>query len=260
MKLYTRLLIGFILLIAAQTASAQYTVRGNVYDSSRIYPIEAVSVMSTNGRGTITDTLGHYQLEVGEKDSIWFSYLGKPTPRYPVSKIADLNHFDLALRLKMDVMQEVKIKARNYRQDSIQNRKDYAKIFDFQKPNVASMTSIGPNGAGIDLDELIRVFQFRKNRETMRFKERLIEQEHDKFVDHRFNRGLVRKLTGLDGDSLEVFMVRYRPSYDFTLLTSDYDFQLFIKKAGENFKRNPQSAKGGELQRTEASGQRSFTP
>ena len=258
MKLYTRLLIGFILLIVAQTASAQYTVKGHVYDSSRIYPIEAVSVMSTNGHGTITDSLGRYQLDVGEKDSIWFSYLGKPTPKYPVLKIADINRFDLALRLKMDVMQEVKIRARNYRQDSIQNRKDYAKIFDFHRPNVESLTSIGPSGAGIDLDELIRVFQFRKNRVNTRFKERLIEQEHEKFVDHRFNRGLVRRLTGLDGDSLEVFMVQFRPSYDFALLTSDYDFQLFIKKAGENFKKSPTPK--GEGQRTTASGQRSFAP
>ncbi|HWJ30495.1 MAG TPA: hypothetical protein VNS32_28440 [Flavisolibacter sp.] len=258
MKAITRFLIGFILLVSAQAASAQYTIKGNVYDSSRVYPIEAVSVLSTNGHGTMTDSLGHYQIDVREKDSIWFSYLGKPTPKYPVLKIVDINHFDLALRLKMDVMKEVKIKARNYRQDSIQNRKDYAKIFNFQRPNITSMTSIGPTGAGIDLDELIRVFQFRKNRETMRFKERLIEQEHEKFVDHRFNRGLVRKLTGLDGDSLEVFMLRYRPSYEFTLVTGDYDFQLFIKKAGEDFKTNPQPLKGST--NAQASGQRSFAP
>jgi hypothetical protein len=189
--------------------------------------------MSTNGRMAITDSLGRYQIAVGEKDSIWFSYLGKPTPKYPVLKIADINQFDIALRLKSDVMQEVRIKSRNYREDSIQNRKDYAKVFDFRRPNVGSMTSIGPTGAGIDLDELIRVFQFRKNKSMEKFRERLEEQERQKFIDHRFNKALVKRLTGLDGDALNVFMLKYRPSYAFALTSTEYDFQMYIKKCFE---------------------------
>jgi hypothetical protein len=217
----------------AGTVSAQYRVKGTVYDSSRSYRIEAVSVMSTNGRMAITDSLGRYQITVDEKDSIWFSYLGKPTPKYPVLKIADINQFDIALRLKSDVMKEVRIKSRNYREDSIQNRKDYAKVFNFRRPNVGSMTSIGPTGAGIDLDELIRVFQFRKNKSMEKFRERLEEQERQKFIDHRFNKALVKRLTGLDGDALNLFMLKYRPSYPFALTSTEYDFQMYIKKCFE---------------------------
>ena len=184
----------------------------------------------------MTDSLGRYQISVGEKDSIWFSYLGKPTPKYPVLKILDVTQFDIALRLKSDVMKEVIVRNRNYRQDSIQNRKDYAKVFDFHRPNIASLTSIGPTGAGIDLDELIRVFQFRKNKSMEKFKARLEEQEHEKFIDHRFNRALVRRLTGLDGTELDIFMVRYRPSYLYTLTANEYDFQVYIKKCFSLYK------------------------
>ncbi|MBO9681101.1 MAG: hypothetical protein J7502_00275, partial [Flavisolibacter sp.] len=231
--LHIRFYIFFLFIFLAGTVSAQYRVKGTVYDSSRSYRIEAVSVMSTNGRMAITDSLGRYQIAVGEYDSIWFSYLGKPTPKYPVLKIADINQFDIALRLKSDVMQEVRIKSRNYREDSIQNRKDYAKVFDFRRPNVGSMTSIGPTGAGIDLDELIRVFQFRKNKSMEKFRERLEEQEHQKFIDHRFNKALVKRLTGLDGDALNIFMLKYRPSYAFALTSTEYDFQMYIKKCFE---------------------------
>jgi hypothetical protein len=98
------------------------------------------------------------------------------------------------------------------------------------------MTSIGPTGAGIDLDELIRVFQFRKNKSMEKFKERLEEQERQKFIDHRFNKTLVRRLTNLDGSNLDVFMLRFRPSYAFALIASEYDFQLYIKKCFELFK------------------------
>jgi hypothetical protein len=231
---HTRYLAFIFLLFAACSASAQYQVKGTVYDSSRIYRIEAVTVMSTSGHITMTDTLGHYHIDVGEKDSIWFSYLGKPTPKYPVLKIADITQFDIALRLKSEVMQEVRIHSRSYRQDSLQNRRDYAKIFDYRKVSVASMTSIGPTGAGIDLDELIRLFQFRKNKSMLKFQQRLLDQEREKFVAHRFNKALVRRLTGLDGVELDHFMDIYRPSFEFASTASEYDFQLYIKKAFES--------------------------
>ena len=99
------------------------------------------------------------------------------------------------------------------------------------------MTSIGPSGAGIDINELIRSFQFRKNRSTMAFRERLILQEQEKFIDHRFSPTLIRRLTGLEGEELKAFVVRYRPTYEFALFTSEYDFQLYIKTSAEKFRK-----------------------
>jgi len=90
-------------------------------------------------------------------------------------------------------------------------------------------------GVGFDLDEIIRMFQFRKNKNMLAFQERLMQQERDKFVDHRFNKQLVRRLTNLTGEPLDSFMVIYRPTYEFALLTSDYDFQSYIKKCYEQF-------------------------
>jgi hypothetical protein len=234
---YIKFLLAFFLVLLSFCSYAQYKVKGTVYDSSRLYRIEAVTVLSTNGKGTVTDSLGRYQLDVGEKDSIWFSFLGKPTPKYPILKIADITRFDIALRLKMDVMQEVKIRSRIYKEDSIQNRKDYAKAFDFRRPSFESMTSVNAMGAGIDIQELIRLFQFRKNKSMEKFRERLLEQEREKFVDHKFSKALVKRLTGLDGDQLTLFMKEYRPVFEFALYSSEYDFQLYIKKAGEEFKK-----------------------
>jgi hypothetical protein len=233
------MLLFFIILSAA--ASAQYKVKGTVYDSSRIYRIEAVTVMTTGGKYAVTDTLGRYEVEVAETDSVWFSYLGKPTPKYAVLKMPDPTRFDIALKLGSGIMQEVRIKSRSYKMDSIQNRKDYAKIFNYQKVSVESMTSIGPMGAGIDIQELIRLFQFRKNKATLKFQQRLLEQEREKFITHRFNKGVVKRITGLEGEELDKFMLLYRPSFEFTSTTSDYDFQMFIKLAFQKYKSTPKT-------------------
>lgn len=225
-----------LLLVLITKAEAQYKIQGSVYDSSRTYPLEAVSVLTTAGRGTITDANGFYQIEAGERDSIYFSYLGKPTQKFPVAKIITPAQFDLALRVPVGVLKEVKVAPRNYKLDSIQNRKDYAKVFEFQRPNVESMTSVGPMGAGIDINELIRLFQFRKNKATMRFQERLLQQEKDKAIDNRFSKGLVLRLTGLTGDEQQRFMLLFRPGYEFTMYASDYEFGEYIKAAFQKFK------------------------
>ncbi|WP_082886534.1 hypothetical protein [Flavisolibacter tropicus] len=235
-SLLLKLAFLFINIIAVQSLYAQYKVQGTIYDSSRTYPLEAVSVMSTSGKGTITNATGFYQIDVSEKDSIWFSYLGKPTIKYPVAKMLDPHQFDLALRVPVNVLKEVTVRPRNYRLDSLQNRQDYAKVFNYQKPNLGTMTSIGAGGVGFDIDEIIRAFQFRKNKSMMRFQQRLIQQEQDKYVDHRFNKALVRRLTGLDGEKLDQFMTAYRPSYEFAVLTNDYDFQSYIKESSKKFK------------------------
>ena len=199
--------------------------------------MESVTVITSSGRGTVTNSEGYYEIEVNEKDSVWFSYLGKPTIGYAVSKIFDAEHFDISLHINIPVLKEVIVRRRNYHLDSIQNRLDYEKAFNFRRPNVESMTSIGPMGAGIDIEELIKLFQFRKNRRMESLRERLLQQERDKYIDYKFNKALVRRLTALSGPELDSFMVKYRPSYEFILVTPEYDFQLYIKKAFSEFRR-----------------------
>lgn len=216
---------------------AQYKIRGTVYDSTRAYPVGFVSVLSTSGKGTSTNANGEYEIEVAEKDSIWFSYLNKPTVKFPVLKIATPLNFDISLQVNVPVLKEVKIRPRNYRQDSIQNREDYAKVFNYRKPGLSVVTPQYGVGAGFDINEIINAFRFRKNRSMKSFQERLLAQEQEKFVEHRFNKALVRRLTSLTGHELDSFIQVFRPPYLFAVTSNDYDFQVYIKDSFERFKK-----------------------
>jgi hypothetical protein len=230
--------VAFFLLAVTFTASAQtYKIRGMVYDSSRNYPLEAVSVLSSSGHGTITNSDGFYEIEVTETDSIWFSYLNKATVKFPVLKITNTLSFDISILVSVPTLREVKIRPHNYRQDSIQNRIDYAKIFNYEKPKLKPQTPQYGAGMGFDLDEIINMFRFKRNRSMASFQKRLLFQEEDKFIDHRFNKALVRRLTLLEGNELDSFMRIYRPSYTFTKFAGEYDFQYYIKEAFYRFKK-----------------------
>jgi hypothetical protein len=226
-----------LVLLGSAPSYGQYKIRGVVYDSTRTNPVELVTVLTTAGRGTVTNSNGEYEIEVSEKDSIWFSYLNKPTVKFPVLKIATPLRFDISLQVNVPVLREVKVRQRNYKQDSIQNREDYAKVFNYRRPGLRTVTPQYGVGAGFDFDEIINAFRFRRNKSMLSFQQRLLAQEQDKFVEHRFNKALVRRLTLLTDNALDSFMMIYRPSYEFTMLAGDYDFQKWIKDAADRFRK-----------------------
>jgi hypothetical protein len=236
-RLLKHLILIFVVVISTSASAQTYIIKGTVYDSSRNFPLEAVSVLSSSGRGTSTNSEGRYEIEVTEKDSIWFSYLNKPTVKFPVLGIANTMSFDISLHVNIPTLKEVRIKPRNYKMDSLQNRTDYAKIFNYRKPGLQAVTPVYGGAAGFDLDEIINMFRTKRNRSMASFQKRLLLEEQEKFVDHRFSKALVRRLTQLEGAELDSFMQLYRPSYTFTKTAGDYDFQYYIKAAFFRFKR-----------------------
>jgi hypothetical protein len=237
------------LVLAGGGAWAQeVTLRGTVYNMYRTRPLEAVSVVSTSGKGTITDSNGNYTITVRTQDSIYFSYLGRSTVKYPVTTINTQSSFDIALHVDPIELKEVRVMPRNYHMDSIQNRLDYAKTFDFKKPGFKLTSPSSGAGVGVDLDELINVFRFSRTRRILAFQRRLEDEEKDKFIDHRFSRYIVKKITRLDNDELDSFMVKYRPTYFFCEVASDYDFLEYIKLAYQQYKRQGRP-RAGEMRR-----------
>lgn len=204
----------------------------------RTRPLEGVSVMAASGKGTATDSSGNYVIQLSVDDSISFSYLGRATQRFPIRDINSISGFDIALHVDPIELKEIRVMPRNYHMDSLQNRKDYAKVFDFKKPGfkITSPTSNGGLGAGVDLDELINVFRRQRTRRMLAFQGRLVDEEKEKYVEHRFSEYTVKKITHLTGNELDSFMVRYRPSYEFCVKATDYDFFDYIKIALKQYK------------------------
>lgn len=218
---------------------AQLTVSGTVFDSSRRNYVENVRVESTSGLFTRTDSMGRYKLPVSEKDSLTFIYQNKPTQKFAVKDMATLTEFDISLRVNVKggykTMKEVIIFARSYREDSMENRQTYADVYNYRKPTIR--TSISPGGAvGADVNEIINMFRFRRNKHLRLFQARLEQQEQDRFVSYRFNKNFVRRITGLTGAELDTFMVRYLPTYEFASTADEVTFNKYILNSSYAFK------------------------
>lgn len=218
---------------------AQVTVTGTVFDVSKRNYVEKVRVENTGGKYSVTDSMGRYKITVSEKDSLTFIYQDKPTQKFAVKDIADLTQFDISLQVpvksKYNTLKEVVVIARSYREDSMENRRMYSEYYDFQKPTIR--TGISPDGAvGADVNEIINMFRFRRNKQLKAFRARLEQQEQEKFIDYRFNKAFVKRITRLEGSPLDTFMVRYRPTYEFASMADEVTFNKYILNASYGLK------------------------
>lgn len=231
----------FLILFLLCEAGFGQTVSGTVTDYFSKKPLDAVTVQTSSGNFSISDSLGRYKISVQKKDSVWFSYLNKKTMHYPVDTITHPESFDIALYVDVRWLPEVTVATKNYREDSIQNRLEYAKAFNYRKPGLrlaeTSPSSYTPGGltVGFNLDEIINAFRFKHNREMFSFQQRLIQEEHDKYIDHRFTKYLVKKLTGLDSAGIADFMSVYRPPYEAMLMMNDLELGYYIEQCYKDY-------------------------
>lgn len=229
-QMLQRYFLFFTIILFSNICKSQLQVQGRVFDVTKKTPLESVAVLTTNGRGAITDTTGRFIINVTETDTIYFSYQGKNTNRFAVNEIKDMTNFEVSIHVIANELPGVTVHTRNYKLDSIQNRKDYAKVFNFRKPTLKTATAISPLGVGIDLTELINMFRVKRNRQILSLQKRLIQQEEDKYIDRRFSKRFVIRLTSLKGAELDTFMNRYRPTYEFLQTMNDLELGNFIQK------------------------------
>jgi len=230
--------IGFFCLCVNAAWSQQY-VSGTVYDSSRVNYVPGVKVINNAGQFALTDSMGKYTIAVGEKDSLAFIFNNKSTVKFPILAATDPSHFDVSLRVpykgKYKVLKEIIVHTRTYREDSIENRQEYGKVFNYQKPGL--QTSIGPSGvAGADVDQLINIFRFKRNKRLKAFQVRLEAEEQEKYINYRFSKTLVKRITHFEGEQLTMFMLLYRPTYEFANNADELTFNQYILNCSYKYK------------------------
>jgi hypothetical protein len=237
------LLLTASMLYSQKTFSQEILVSGVVLDSTRKFVLPNVKVTSTAGKVSYTDSTGAYNIMASSNDSINFTYRNKPTMWYPVREMKNTRNFDIALQVTLmdgyKTLREVILIGRSYRQDSLENRMKYQKVFNGSTGGLR-INSGGDNvygGAGFDPNEIINLFRFRRNRNLKALQNRLLEQESEKFINYRFNKDLVKQVTGFTGSNLERFMKIWRPDYEFTALSSDLEFHTYILEASRAYTR-----------------------
>ncbi len=147
---------------------------------------------------------------------------------------------DISLRVRVNekykLLQGVTVFSDTYRRDSLENRVSYSKVFGREKPTIRS--TYEPGGpAGLDVDALIGMFQFKKNKQNIAFQKRLVDDEKEQYINYRFNSKTITRITGLHGDTLLKYKTLYRPDYFFVTTSTLAEFYEYILNTSYAFKK-----------------------
>ncbi len=236
----------FLMLLTGASAFGQ-KVSGVVIDKASKQVIPGALVNA--GNETIrTNQAGQFEIDATHPtDSLKISALGYKTVFIPAGKP---NLFvTVELESKINNLNEVTIYGtHSFRQDSLANRGEYAKQFNYTPPKLKDVIGL-PTGdrpgqlLSIDILALVRYLTYKSSSEY-KFKNVLIKDEHEQFVDEKFNRGNVSRITNLKGDTLLTFLAQYRPTYAFVLKSTDYDMEIYIKDCYQKFEKDGFTIKG----------------
>ena len=228
------------LFLFTQATFSQIVVSGNVLDKSKLNYVEGVRVFTTAGKIAITDSIGHYSILANKGDSIYFVYNAKPTQKFAVNTLPNQSQFDISLHLNVKsnytLLKEVTVYSKNYKQDSAENRSTYAEVFNYHKPRLETSTSTF-GAVGFDANELFNLFRPKWNKRMQKLQAMVVFNEEQQYISYRFNKNFVRRVTQLNGASLDTFMVWYRPSYYFASTSSDISFNQYVLNASYQFRR-----------------------
>ncbi|UYQ93938.1 carboxypeptidase-like regulatory domain-containing protein [Chitinophaga horti] len=217
MKSCLSLFIAIFALLHAGGIQAQQlrpvTVRGQMVDKDSrlvLYPASARNLSSR--QSVFTDKGGYYKLDGRQNDTIVLSYIGYHADTFVVRQLSGTEVHNGELRIEEHFLQGVEITSRYnaYQLDSIARANEFRHILELPDRDLVDKSKRA-EGFGIIFSPFTRYSQ--KEKDKRKFKEQFSQNEIDEYIEFRYSKQFVSKVTGLSGDSLLNFMNKNTPSY-----------------------------------------------
>jgi hypothetical protein len=224
----------FFFFISLQDTLAQVRISGMVADQDTKTGLPFVSIINKRTMtGVLSSESGRFYIEAIPGDTLEFSMLSYTTRLFTVPSMSSTH--DIYLQRRLFDLQEVNVKGRNYRNDSLATRNEYGRYFDYKKPGAMDVLKTLPANPITALSYLVPS-KTRKRKED--FHQQLLYWEKEKYIDNRYNPETVERMTKLQSPELDSFMLKYRPTYQFLNTATEYDLLLFIKQSFEEYKKS----------------------
>ncbi|HEY9362733.1 MAG TPA: hypothetical protein VIQ00_05700, partial [Chitinophagaceae bacterium] len=224
---YKIMFIAAIQLIIATGASGQ-KLRGKIYSLPSDSLLPGINIVNT-GNHLFTQSAqdGSYEIAVGEGDTIIFSSNGYRPDTLQVAYYMLSNSYDITLVPVTGTLSAITIYSYDrFRKDSLQRRSEYGYLLDQKNTLINRKTA--SKGFGITISPLSYFSATQKAQRKL--KKRLKKQEKESFIDSRFSKQFVYRITSLAPSSLKLFMALYRPSYTFCRKSGEDEMILYISE------------------------------
>lgn len=217
-------ILGLFLLLLVNCPAFAIKMNGKVYDEKSKEPLEFVNIINVATQQVyITDSTGIFSIDVQSGQLIEFQKLGYKIARIRIPKLQTLPYYSLGMIIGAMELEDVLVKGRNRKVDSIVNYETYKSALEFYQLE------------GLDILQHPFDALSKRNRQIWAFQKHYDYFEKQKYIDYVFNDILISKLTSIDSTDYESFKRAYRPDYEQLKQWNEYEFFEYIKMAGEDF-------------------------
>jgi hypothetical protein len=224
----------FILIVAALPIMAQTQLRGKVMDSKSDQPLDGATIFNTTeGIFRKAGQNGAFLIRAQENDVIIVSSAGYKPDTVKLSNDIIITGLFIGLSPRTVSLDTVTVNERTYFEDSLARRIEYAHFLD--RPTKDLRGGNRPqSGFGVSVSPI--TYFSHSEKDKRQFKKRFNEYEREAYIDYYFSPSYVHRLTGLQGDELQQYMKKYRPSYSFLRNAQPGDLVLYINDTLKKFK------------------------
>ena len=222
---------------------AQQPLAGKVVKKGSAEILIGVTIANlSQGRHNVSDMGGNYKIAAKPGDTLLFSSAGYQTDTVIVAGYMFTESFLVPLEPHVVALQAVKVdELRNYQLDSIKRREEYSFILDKKHPVKLMNEKRNADGPGLSFSPI--GYFSKRERQKRELKKRLRQEEEDYYIDSKFSLSRVSQLTRLSGDSLRIFMWRYRPSYKFCRSAGGQDMLFYINEKLKIYKQTDKATR-----------------
>src|SRR5690606_35212338 len=226
-----KILISLVLVIGGMYGLKAQTLKGIVMELDSSKPIQQVEVKNLRTEMIVETTAsGEFEIEAVVNDLLTFGY-----PGYRLDTLLVVD--DEVKRVYMTPLEDVNI----LEADEITGLSDVQLEEEIRIARERGRSLHTAQGGGIAISPS-RLFG-REAKEARKRYELLLEEKENRVVNSKFNEAIITPITPLKGRDLDLFIVKFRPSYEFVEKSDEEQMRLYIMDSYKEFKNMSQAEK-----------------
>jgi hypothetical protein len=216
----------FVILLTSQKLFAQDKELSGLIISKSSYLSGANIKDKRSGFWAISGTRGYFRIKANLGDTLLVTMIGFISDTTVVKSQNDLIIQLIANSINFREV-EVKDNKLSPLRTLNQSKVDYHEAY--KRGDNSNMFLTSPVGIGVNIDALYSTFS-QQGKNGRNLQHEINEQYLQEIIDKKFNKHLIESVTGFHGEKLDLFMQKYRPTYDFIHNKNEVDVIVYIKR------------------------------
>lgn len=232
-----RILFSFLLFISTVSAFAQQkVVSGFVVDKDTKLRLAKVYIYNSSiDTGIYNNTKGEFFAKINPGDTLFAALSGyaMDTVVYRGQSAIVFQLRSMGIRLK-----EVSIYGKAKTPQELYKSKLQEYKYKLDRGSSKDLLNLSQSGVGLGIDAIYNLLS--RDGKNARQLQKILEKDYkEQVIDYRYRPDYVMALVDIKEENIQDFMTQYRPTYQFVLSASEYQFIQFVKNSYASYKRNP---------------------